>query len=126
MKLPPYADKLQAVLEVEDGRSRIAMMAGRHVTGREGFLHGGAISGLLEIAAFVSLREALVTVGPVRIKPINVTVDFRRGGRLVRTFARGEVVRLGTRIANVEATAWQSEIDRPIAVARMHFLLNRD
>jgi len=43
------------------------------------------------------------------IKPINVTVDFMRGGRDKPTHARGIVTRLGTRVANVETTAWQDD-----------------
>lgn len=126
MRLPPYAERLQAVLELEQGRHRVIMAAGPHVTGRPGFLHGGAISGLLELAAFVALYEAIGEPGTVRVKPINVTIDFRKGGMLTKTIARGDVIRLGTRIANVEATAWQPESKKPIAVARMNFLIGRE
>jgi acyl-coenzyme A thioesterase PaaI-like protein len=59
------------------------------------------------------------------IKPINLTVDYMRGGRDKPTRARGTVTRLGTRVANVEAVAWQDEPDRPIAAARMNYLIVR-
>lgn len=123
MRLPPYAERLKATLESDGVRFRVAMAAGPDVTGRPGFLHGGAISGLLELAAFVALYEAVGEPGAVRVKPINVTVDFRRGGKLVTTIAQGEVVRLGNRIANVEVAAWQGDREKPIAVARMNFLI---
>src|SRR3546814_3100122 len=42
------------------------------VLGRPGFLHGGAIGGLLEMAAIVALHAALESEGGGRIKPINV------------------------------------------------------
>ncbi|MYL99729.1 PaaI family thioesterase [Novosphingobium sp. FGD1] len=100
------------------------MEAGAHVTGRPGFLHGGAIAGLLELAAFVALHDAIGLPETVRVKPINVTVDFRRGGRLVSTTARGQVLRLGRRIANVDASAFQLGSMSPIAVARMVFLID--
>ncbi len=60
-----------------------------------------------------------------RIKPVNVTVDFMRGGRDHPTRALGSVTRLGGRVANVEAVAWQEDRGRPIASARMNYLLVR-
>jgi acyl-coenzyme A thioesterase PaaI-like protein len=48
-----------------------------------------------------------------------------RGGREKPTFARGSVTRLGGRVANVEATAWQDDADKPIAAARMNYLIVR-
>ncbi|HEU0043867.1 MAG TPA: PaaI family thioesterase, partial [Sphingomonas sp.] len=35
------------------------------------------------------------------------------------------VTRLGTRIANVEAVAWQDDRAKPIASARMNYLIVR-
>jgi uncharacterized protein (TIGR00369 family) len=101
------------------------MPFGDTVLGRPGFLHGGAISGLMEVAAIVALRHALADEGGGRIKPINVTVDFMRGGRDKPTFGKGVVTRLGTRVANVEATAWQDDPEKPIAAARMNYLIAR-
>jgi acyl-coenzyme A thioesterase PaaI-like protein len=48
-----------------------------------------------------------------------------RGGRDKPTFARGVVTRLGGRVANVEATAWQDDPAKPIAAARMNYLIAR-
>jgi acyl-coenzyme A thioesterase PaaI-like protein len=48
-----------------------------------------------------------------------------RGGTDRDTFATAEIQRLGGRIANVEATAWQTERSSPIATARLNFLLER-
>ena len=94
------------------------------VVGRPGYLHGGAIAGLLEFAAFTSLARALDDPA-VAMKPITVTVDYMRGGRDKPTFARGVVTRLGGRVANVEATAWQDDPAKPIAAARMNYLIAR-
>ena len=127
MSLPPYAELLGITLAARDGEApTLVMPFGDAVLGRPGFLHGGAISGLLEVAAIVSLRHALTEEGGGRIKPVNVTVDFMRGGRDKPTRAAGVVTRLGTRVANVEATAWQDERDKPIAAARMNYLIVRD
>ena len=59
------------------------------------------------------------------MKPITVTVDYMRGGTNRDTFATAEIQRLGSRIANVEAVAWQTERSSPIASARLNFLLDR-
>lgn len=126
MTLPPYAAKLGVTAETTDEGPVVKMRAGDHIGGRPQFIHGGAIAGLLEIAAFAGLAHALGDANRTRIKPITVTVDFRRGGRLVDTFAIGEVTRLGQRIANVAATAWQDDRAKPIATAQMNFLLDRE
>ena len=49
-----------------------------------------------------------------------------RGGRDKPTQAQGNVTRLGTRIANVDAVAWQDDPARPIARAQMNYLVVRD
>jgi uncharacterized protein (TIGR00369 family) len=127
MTLPPYAEVLGLSLEPRaDAAPLVVMPFGDHVLGRPGFLHGGAISGLLEMAAIVALQHALEEEGGGRIKPINVTVDFMRGGRDKHTRAEGIVTRLGTRVANVEALAWQDDRDKPIASARMNYLIVRE
>ena len=125
--LPPYAEILRVSVEAEDGAPPVLLMPFENdVLGRPGFLHGGAISGLLEMAAIAALQHALEVEGGGRIKPVNVTVDFMRGGRDKPTRAAGVVTRLGTRVANVEATAWQDEREKPIAAARMNYLIVRD
>ncbi|MEQ7873296.1 PaaI family thioesterase [Sphingomonas sp. ASV193] len=120
--LPPYAKLLR--LSMSDGL--VTMPFHDDVLGRPGFLHGGAIAGLLEFAAFEALKAALGDE-PASLKPISVTVDYMRGGaaRHGQTSAKGTVERLGKRIANVEAIAWQHDPARPIAAARINFLVER-
>lgn len=126
LALPPYADILGLSMEQQgDGPPCLVMPFAESVVGRPGFLHGGAIGGLLEMAAIVALQHALEAEGGGRIKPINVTVDYMRGGREKQTRAQGSVTRLGNRVANVEAIAWQDDPARPIAAARMNYLLTR-
>lgn len=128
MSLPPYADLLGASLVPQEGDASpvLTMPFADDVVGRPGFLHGGAIAGLLEVAAIAALQHALAAEGGGRIKPVNVTVDFMRGGRDKPSFAAGTVTRLGTRVANVEARVWQDDRDNPIAAARMNYLIVRD
>ncbi len=127
MILPPYAEALGLIVEPGDAAPTYLMPFAHQVVGRPGFLHGGALGGLLEMAAIGALKQALAgdEADGARIKPINVTVDYMRGGRDKLTRARGSVTRLGNRIANVEAIAWQDEEDRPIAAARMNYLIVR-
>ena len=126
MTLPPYAELLGITTETGEGAPVLAMPFGADVVGRPGFVHGGALAGLLEMAAIFALKHALEAEdrAGTQIKPVNVTVDFMRGGREKMTRAQGKVTRLGTRIANVEATAWQDDRERPVAAARMNFLLS--
>ena len=127
LALPPYAGLLGATLETgDDGAPVLAMPFADAVLGRPGFLQGGAISGLMELAAIAALMHALAAEGGGRIKPITATVDFMRGGRDRMTRAAGTITRLGSRIANVEASAWQDDRTKPIARARMNYLIVRD
>jgi uncharacterized protein (TIGR00369 family) len=119
----PYARTLGLTMSRETGRALVTMAPGEGVSGRPGFLHGGAISGLLDYAAWVTLMDALSGEG--RIKPISITVDFMRGGKLEDAHAAAQIVRLGRRIANVVATAWQEDEAKPIASANLKFLIVR-
>ncbi len=116
MILPPYARLLGLVPRTDDdGRPLLEMP-----------FAADAIGGMLEMAAYVALRDALGDdAATVTIKPINVTIDFMRGGRERTTFAAGTVTRRGARIANVTATAWQDDRTAPIAAGRMNYLLRR-
>ena len=125
--LPPYARLLGLSTVRGEGGDLLWLMPFRHeVVGRPGFLHGGAIAGLLEFAALGTLYEALGSAEGVSVKPINVTVDFMRGGIEHDTFAAAVITRLGKRVANVEAHAWQKHRTKPIAAAKMNLLLRRN
>jgi uncharacterized protein (TIGR00369 family) len=120
--LPPYA-RLLGFAAGEDGV--FVMAYGPHLIGSPGRLHGGAVAGLMELAANITVRAA---AGPdVRaLKPVNVTVDYLREGALEDTHARATVLRIGRRIANVRVEAWQGDPDRLIAAARLNILLERE
>jgi uncharacterized protein (TIGR00369 family) len=125
-RLPPYARFLGISTRQSDEGDVIYLMPFADVVlGRPGYLHGGAIAGLLELAAFGAVNAALDEEPSVRIKPINVTVNFMRGGGPRDTFAHALVTRLGKRIANVEAHAWQLDRGTPIAAAQFNMLLRR-
>ena len=108
-----------------DDRLLLTMAFETNKMGRPNFLHGGAIAGMLEAVAYQTLAEALGEEDRPQLKPINVTVNFLRGGRDHMTYARATITRLGRRIANIEAVAWQDDPAKPIATAQMNVMLDR-
>lgn len=91
-------------------------------------LHGGTVGALLELAgSFAVIMAARAEDKGEQLdipKPIGITVEFMRGGAPEDMYAAGEVLRLGRRIANVRATAWQGDDPSRIsASANMHFLM---
>ncbi|MFS0738477.1 PaaI family thioesterase [Sphingomonas sp. 1P06PA] len=124
-ELPPYARLLGIALAAGgDGAPELMIPYGDQLLGRPGFLHGGAIAGILEIAAYAALRHALGN-DAVTLKPISVTIDYLRGGRQRETRAAGRVVRIGGRVANMVAEAWQDDRANPIAAIRMNLMIER-
>ncbi|MFD1951976.1 PaaI family thioesterase [Sphingomonas arantia] len=125
--LPPYAQLLGLTIEPDDAADRpprLVMPPADHLAGRPGFLHGGALSGLLEMAAILAARHTFGDES-VAIKPIGMTVDFLRGARFAPTYARGHLVRNGARIAAVTVEAWQDDETKPVTTARMNLSLTR-
>lgn len=124
-RLPPYARSMgMQIAGMLDGAPLVTMDFSDRALGRPGFLHGGAIAGMLEIAAIMALHAELGDEdAKVRIKPVNISVEYLRGGVTVETYARGEVIRAGRRIANVRAEAWQADRAKPLASCWMNFLI---
>ncbi len=83
-------------------------------------LHGGVIGGFMEITAIsqLILTDNLTTLP----KPIGINIDYLRRGKPVDTYARALVFKQGRRVSNVRVTAWQEDIDKPIAALHGHFL----
>jgi len=82
-------------------------------------IHGGVLGAMLEITALTQLSIAQGLVRQPR--PIDVTIDYLRSGRPVDTYARATIRRLGRRVSNVHAEAWQEVRGRPIATLHGHF-----
>ena len=84
-------------------------------------LHGGAIGSLLESAAvFEVLWRVDLDALP---KTINITVDYQRSAKLVDTYCTAVITKQGRRVINVQASAWQDDRNRPVAVAQVHLLV---
>ena len=122
IELAPYA-QLLGVREWTDadGNLGLVMPASPALEGRQGFLYGGVIGSLLELACLSALAGEGEVAGE-RPRPINITIDFLRGGLMVESYAQARIVRLGKRVVNVDAICWQSDRDSPIATGRMHIL----
>jgi uncharacterized protein (TIGR00369 family) len=123
----PYAQTMGFSIE-RDGENRLVLVMpwDDSKAGRPGFVHGGALAGLMETAAFLTVAEALGDDDKAQIKPINVTVSYMRGARQKSTYARATIERLGRRIVNVEVVAWQEDPAAPMAMAQMNLILSRD
>ncbi|HTI31739.1 MAG TPA: PaaI family thioesterase [Sphingomonas sp.] len=118
----PYARTMGFTTSREDGLI-VTMPPSDGVMGRPGFLHGGAMAGLLDFTAWVTLFDALED--GATIKPISISTDFMRGGKPEPLHARATIVRLGRRIANVSVAAWQDDESKPVAAANLKFLIER-
>ena len=124
--LTPYARSLGIrYAEESTAQSRLLMVDfDVGVEGRPEHLHGGAISGLLETAAYVTLSKALLEEGrEARMKPINLTVQFLTSGKRKASYAEARITKLGRRTANLTIEAWQDDRTRPIASAVMNVFL---
>ena len=84
-------------------------------------IHGGVIGALLETAAIFHMLWEGETIAVPKI--VTITVDFLRPARPIDTLARATLTKQGRRIANVAVEAWQDDRSKPVAAARMHFLL---
>lgn len=124
--LPPYAEMIGARRDTSDGEPVLTVSWQHEIEGRPGFVHGGVIAGLLEMACYEALNDEFRDGILPRIKPINIAVDYLRGGLMIETHAVARIVRIGKRVANATALCWQDDRSKPIATARMHLLLDRD
>ncbi len=85
-------------------------------------VHGGVIGGFMEMSAALHLMMALDA--PAMPKIVDFSLDYLRAARGGRdTFAECQVIRQGSRVANVIINAWQTRREDAVATARAHFLL---
>ncbi|MBB4632029.1 PaaI family thioesterase [Sphingosinicella soli] len=123
----PYARTLGLSYRREAEGIMIIMPFAKQLIGSPRRLHGGTVAGLLEVASIAQLVHVLghEETAP-GVKPINVTVDYLRSAACETTYAAALVTRMGRRIANVRAEAWQGDRDAPVAAAHMNVLLVRE
>lgn len=87
-------------------------------------LHGGGIGGFMEMCAI----SQLILDNPNRDlpRPIGINIDYLRRGNPVDTYARAQIFKQGSRVANVRVRAWQERFEKPIATLSGHFLLGKE
>ncbi|WP_379547510.1 PaaI family thioesterase [Qipengyuania sp. DSG2-2] len=127
--LTPYARSMGVEVQddgAENGTAPILSVPfSDTVQGRPSHYHGGAISGLLETAGYAAIRTQLELDqrGNVRLKPINITMQFLAAAKSETLFAQARITKLGRRNANVEVECWQADRSRPRATAVMNVLM---
>lgn len=84
-------------------------------------LHGGTVAALLQFCGTFQLHFLRPELQRVRV--VDLHVDYVRSGRTCDTFAAARVVRMGRRVALLQAEAWQGQRSEPIASARLHYVL---
>ncbi len=122
----PYAGFLGVRAELKGDELTLSLPFGEHLVGNPLLpaLHGGVVGALMELTALTQL--AIASKSEHFPKTIDIGIDFLRSGRPVETYARARVVKIGRRIANVQAEAWQTRRSEPIAALHGHFLIAED
>jgi uncharacterized protein (TIGR00369 family) len=119
----PYCAWLGVTAAVKDGIVTLQMKFDPKLIGNPIIpaIHGGVIGSLLETAAIV---QVVWQTGAVKFpRPVDVTIDYLRGGKPVTSYARAYLARQGRRVVNARAEMWQDDETKPIASFRGHFLL---
>ncbi|MCW5770871.1 MAG: PaaI family thioesterase [Rhodospirillaceae bacterium] len=119
----PYAQFLGISASAENGVLTARLASSDRIIGNPALpaIHGGAVGAFLETTAILQL---LWTLDSIRIpKTITITIDYLRTAGPHETFARAEVTKLGSRVANVRAFAWQADANKPVAGANANFLI---
>lgn len=120
----PYPALLGLTFERDGDEVRLRLPFDPALIGSPERLHGGVVAGLLEFAGLAALLVALPGDAPLpKLKPLTATVDYLRAGGMRDTFAVATVMRLGRRVANLTAVAWQYDHSRPIATAKLNIIL---
>lgn len=118
----PYAQFMGMTLHVDADQLTTTMGFGPHLIGNPALpaLHGGTLGALLETAA---VFEVLYRGDPAAMrglpKTITFTVEYLRSAGPLDTFAQATITRIGRRVANVSAQAWQNDRAKPVASANV-------
>lgn len=123
-ELLPYARKIGMRCQSLGDDALFVLPENRENTGNPVLpaLHGGVLGGFMEMSAVIHLM--LFMDEPKIPKIVDFSIDYLRSSKVQDVFAECDVVRQGSRIANVSITAWQSRRETPVATARAHFRLD--
>ncbi|MCB2113116.1 MAG: PaaI family thioesterase [Parvularculaceae bacterium] len=84
-------------------------------------LHGGVIASFLEL----SMQAELVGEYGGRVSTVNISIDYLSSSKPQNMTARVRRLKVGRRIAFLEAEGWQAGETRLVAVARACFNFGR-
>lgn len=119
----PYLRFLGVTLERQGGVLTGRLAYAEHLVGNPTLpaLHGGTLGALLEAACqFEVLHRAESAVLP---KTVTLTIDYLRSAKPVDTLVRARIVKHGRRVVTAQATAWQDDEAKPVALATVHLLV---
>lgn len=126
IRLTPYAESSGMRLGTFDGGVPVIELdfVTEIGSGAPGLFHGGQIGGMLEVAMLAALQARVGgAMAMPRFKPINITVEYMRPAvKDYRLYAKGEIIRFGRRLSYVQASAWQDDPTKPVALANCNFL----
>jgi acyl-coenzyme A thioesterase PaaI-like protein len=119
----PYIRRLGVRMELAGDEMTAVLPYAETLIGDPGLpaLHGGVLGAFLELTALAQLF--VMTETDHQPRPIGVTVEYLRSGRPMDTYARAHIKRIGSRVANVYAEAWQETRAAPITCLHGRFLL---
>ncbi len=119
IELSVFAETIGVELDRWEGNTPVlAIDYSDQICGNPGMIHGGAVSGLLELAAMAALDADLrAKHGPAKLTALNSTVEFLRAAGEARTFASAQIVKAGRRLATVQSTLWQDTPEKPVATS---------
>lgn len=119
----PFAGWMGITMEIVDDHLRGHLAYSDMLVGNPTIpaLHGGTLGALLESTAIFEILWASESI--VLPKTINLSIDYVRSAKAEDVHARGIITKLGRRVANVRAEAWQRDPEKPVAIAHAHFLL---
>ena len=123
--LPAFAETIgAAICRWDDDRPILAIDYSDQICGNPGMFHGGAVGGLLAMAAVATLQAELGgRQSASRLIPVSSTVEFLRAAREARAFVAAEIVKSGRRFANLQAWLWQDSREKPVATAIVNILI---
>jgi acyl-coenzyme A thioesterase PaaI-like protein len=83
-------------------------------------MHGGALSGFMELAAAVHLLSTMTIARYPKL--IDFGIDYLSAARLETVFCICETLREGKNLTAVQVRAWQRDPAKPVAVGKAQFL----